>query len=98
MKISLLWTELFNFPKRGADLAENRLESTLCARKDVVRGSARPRAWRNGDSAMEQEALFTMLGKTRTEDDHVPGVGGEQHGLGQISCPDFFKFNSLKQS
>ena len=30
MKISLLWTELFNFPKRGADLAENRLESTLC--------------------------------------------------------------------
>ena len=31
MKISLLWTELFNFPKRGADLAENRLESTLCA-------------------------------------------------------------------
>ena len=30
MKISLLWTELFNFPKRGADLAKNRLESTLC--------------------------------------------------------------------
>ena len=30
MKISLLWTELFNFPKRGADLAENWLESTLC--------------------------------------------------------------------
>ena len=30
MKISLLLTELFNFPKRGADLAENRLESTLC--------------------------------------------------------------------
>ena len=29
MKISLLWTELFNFPKRGADLAKNRLESTL---------------------------------------------------------------------
>ena len=23
MKISLLWTELFNFPKRGANLAEN---------------------------------------------------------------------------
>ena len=29
MKISLLCTELFNFPKRGTDLAENRLESTL---------------------------------------------------------------------
>jgi len=23
MKISLLWTELFNFPKRGANLAKN---------------------------------------------------------------------------
>jgi len=30
MKISLLWTELFNFPKRGTNLAENRLESILC--------------------------------------------------------------------
>ena len=72
--------------------SDQMLALKFAARKDDIQGIVRPREWRNGDSAKEQEALFTMFGWTRTKDDYIPRVGGEQHGLGKTSCPDFFKF------
>ena len=47
-----------------------------------------PREWRNGDSAMEQEALFTVRW-IRTNEDYILGLGGEQQGLIKIRCPTF---------